>query len=497
MRTEFDHRKLKLSWTKYDIVRVADIVESRDDFQQFYDRKKNIDDPILRGVIGISANDSSIPPFWDKIFELDVKVRKAFVFWWIVLTSYSVYSKFIDKFTKGKCSGSYIHKIGKVETNLRSLIFKCEITTVCDRKASEVPFDASLVLSVPGKVFRAALENLITRHSKNYDSEELDAICIKSEFHKTLGLTEEEFLGWINEARQQSHSMPFINSIRFDKFLCFVDPINISFNNSKEVYITGENGVGKTTLLKAIFLTFKAFSILQNYSEIESFAVIANQLSKIGSSSLLGYDSEGHESKIESDSHITTLISYGSNRCSYLSDHEMEAKDHRGFMTLFCDDILLSHPSKILSSIFANCSDSIKNEVIELINEITQGNVELSYENDKVLYFENGNIVDFSDISSGYKNLVLLCSDLIYNLSRKSDNVFQSTGVVMIDSIEQSLHPSIQAGLFRIIRNHFPNIQFFVTTQSHIVLDSASAEAVKIELRRTNNKLVVNNITLN
>ena len=74
--------------------------------------------------------------------------------------------------------------------------------------------------------------------------------------------------------------------------------IKVSFNNSKEVYITGENGVGKTTLLKAIFLTFKAFSILQNYSEIESFAVIANQLSKIGSSSLLGYDSEGHESKI-------------------------------------------------------------------------------------------------------------------------------------------------------------------------------------------------------
>ena len=108
MITEFNFRKLKLSWTKYDIVRVADIVESRDVFQQFYDRKKKIDEPILRSVIGMTPNDFSIPSFWNEIFELDLKVRKAFIFWWIILTSYSVYSKFIDGFTSGKCSGKYI-----------------------------------------------------------------------------------------------------------------------------------------------------------------------------------------------------------------------------------------------------------------------------------------------------------------------------------------------------------------------------------------------------
>lgn len=497
MKTEFDHRKLKLSWTKYDIVRIADIVESRDVFQLFYDRKKNIDDPILRGVIGILPNNSSIPSFWDEIFVLELKIRKAFIFWWIILTSYSVYSKFSDRFTTEKCSGKYIHEQGKVETNLRSLIFKCELTTELDRKAKEVPFDASIVLSTPGKVFRAALENLIIRHSKNYNPDELDEICIKSKFHKVLGLSEEEFIAWINEVSKKPASNPAIESVRFDKFLCFNSPVNISFNKSKEVYITGENGVGKTTLLKSIFLTFRAYSILQNYSEIESFAVIANQLSKIGSSSLVGYDSEGYESKIESSSHIVNLLAYGTSRYSYLSDPQKVLPDSKGFMTLFRDDIVLFHPSRVLSTIFSNCSDSVKYEIMELIFEATQSHVGLTYENEKIIYFENGKTLEFSDISSGYRSLVLLISDLIYNLSSKSDNFFQSTGVVLIDSIEQNLHPALQAGLVRIIRNHFPNIQFFLTTYSQIILDTASPDALKIEIKRSNDNLVINTIASN
>lgn len=491
MKTEFDHRKLKLSWTKYDIVRVADIVESRDAFKQFYDRKKNIDDPILRSVIGIMPNNSTIPSFWDKIFELELKVRKAFVFWWIIFTSYSVYSKFSDKFTSRKFIGKYVHEPGKVETNLRSLIFKCKLTSILDRKASEVPFDASIIHSVPGNIIRDAFENLIIRHSKNYNPEELDAICIESKFHKVLGLTEEEFLEWINEVSQSPISNPLIETIRFDKFLCFNYPIDISFNKSKEIYFTGKNGVGKTVMLKAIFLAFKAFSILQNISDVESFTVIANQLSKIGSSSLVGYDSEGFESKIESDSHIDFVLSYGSSRFSYLSEHS--SSDSKGFMTLFSDNISLNHPSIVLSGFFANCLDSIKKEIIELISEVTQGHVDVSYENEKVSYYEDCNVVGFSDISSGYKYLVLLISDLIYNLSSRSDNFFKLSGVIMIDSIEQNLHPSSQNGLVRIFRNYFPNIQFIFTTYSQSILDSASEDAIKIELEKTNNILRIKN----
>ena len=384
MITEFNFRKLKLSWTKYDIVRVADIVESRDVFQQFYDRKKKIDEPILRSVIGMTPNDFSIPSFWNEIFELDLKVRKAFIFWWIILTSYSVYSKFIDGFTSGKCSGKYIHKNGKVETNLRSLIFKCGLTTCLDRRASMVPFDASIILTAPGKYFRVALENLVIRHSKNYCPEEFEKICIRSQFHKVLGLTEEEFIAWIDDTTERKSSNPIIESIKFDHFLCFTNPVNISFSNSREVYILGENGTGKTTLLKALFLAFKAFSILQNYSETAPFTVIAKQLSKIGSSSLVGLDSDGNESTMETDSRISLVLSYGTSRCSYSSDPNKSEPYTNVFMTLFCDDIVFIHPSIIFSSIFSNCLDTIRNEIVELISEVTNGHIEVSYDNDKV-----------------------------------------------------------------------------------------------------------------
>jgi predicted ATP-binding protein involved in virulence len=134
---------------------------------------------------------------------------------------------------------------------------------------------------------------------------------------------------------------------------------------------------------------------------------------------------------------------------------------------------------------------------MELISEATQNHVVLTYDNEKIIYFENGKTLEFSDISSGYRSLVLLISDLIYNLSCKCDNFFQSTGVILIDSIEQNLHPTLQAGLVRIIRNHFPNIQFFFTTYSQIMLDAASPDALKIEIKRSNDNFVINTIASN
>ena len=65
---------------------------------------------------------------------------------------------------------------------------------------------------------------------------------------------------------------------------------------------------------------------------------------------------------------------------------------------------------------------------------------------------------------------------------------YNSNGVVIIDEIEQHLHPKLQSRILPSLKDNFPHVQFIVATHSPLVLSSSKSEALFLENGRTNER---------
>lgn len=88
-------------------------------------------------------------------------------------------------------------------------------------------------------------------------------------------------------------------------------------------------------------------------------------------------------------------------------------------------------------------------------------------------------------MSSGVQAVISLIVDLAFRCLRLNsvhaeDALSISYGIVMIDEIEQHLHPGWQQRILPSIRKIFPNIQFIVATHSPEVLTTVKSEQIRI-----------------
>jgi len=100
----------------------------------------------------------------------------------------------------------------------------------------------------------------------------------------------------------------------------------------------------------------------------------------------------------------------------------------------------------------------------------------------------NGNdcVLSINQLSHGEKLIFAMIGDLIRCMSRQMSAFDDETnpslkkGIVLIDEIEQHLHPSWQRTIIPNLRKTFPNIQFIITTHSPQVLSNVPKENVFI-----------------
>jgi len=100
----------------------------------------------------------------------------------------------------------------------------------------------------------------------------------------------------------------------------------------------------------------------------------------------------------------------------------------------------------------------------------------------------NGCLLSVEELSDGYRSVLSMTFELIRQLSRTYDikNIFSADdrtkitapGVVLIDEVDAHLHPSWQRKIGVWLREHFPNIQFIVTTHSPLICQAATVGSV-------------------
>jgi len=247
----------------------------------------------------------------------------------------------------------------------------------------------------------------------------------------------------------------------------------------KEIYFIGENGDGKTLLLQSILL-----SLVGN----QTIPIIANFLKSIEDKIFLkARDSKGKIFKYEKDytkqkDIYKYIYAYGVNRFQNDSDK----KEQYGFSSLFSHGEYLENPIAWLKYLdHKEKSDELNvislANAISLLNELLEKKVEIEVSPDNVFFYERGTKLEFEQLSDGYKSVLVWMCDLLSRLSTKQPNVEHISdfhGIVLVDEIGMFLHPKWQRTIVKKLRTTFPNIQFFFTTHSPIVLLGASEDAV-------------------
>lgn len=89
----------------------------------------------------------------------------------------------------------------------------------------------------------------------------------------------------------------------------------------------------------------------------------------------------------------------------------------------------------------------------------------------------DGTIINFSALSDGYRNVIKIVTDIatkmcILNPYLGQEALKKTPGVVVIDELDLSLHPTWQRRIVRILKELFPKVQFICATHSPFIIQS-------------------------
>jgi len=106
------------------------------------------------------------------------------------------------------------------------------------------------------------------------------------------------------------------------------------------------------------------------------------------------------------------------------------------------------------------------------------------YEELSMVHPDHGRLA-VSQMSDGVRGVVSLVADLAFRCMRLNspfgeDAIQETRGIVLIDEVDQHLHPGWQQRIMQAIRRAFPKIQFIVTTHSPEVLTTVESRQIRI-----------------
>lgn len=479
---KIDFSKLRSSWTKYDVVQALDVIYSVETIQKYLKKEAVLNEPILKAFLGITSFDDPIPQYWIEIQKYPNE-KKIFALLALIFIHEDIIQDFATKYSGGDMKGVFFlseKPYPKHETNIRSALVVSEASEPFYRRKEIVPYDFSVVFYNPnvGKLFKEVLWNRITRcTNEKFTYEEFYEFCFKGKFEQALSLTKEQFKMWLEGESFEAH---YIKRLNINSFYSIKDPIELNFEESKEIYFLGENGDGKSLLLMAAYLAFNG-NFIKNKTEKTDTGKAIDILNDCVVS---GFDEFGHEYNVQNAIFLSSFFAYGTHRAL----HDAENYEKYGFMTLFNNYLKLKSPEQWIKDLKLNEDNepnkksSIALDVLKsVLFDLLQKNVTPEIEGSKVIFREKGYPLSLEQLSEGYRSIIIFVCDLIYRLSKvveEDNDLFKLKGVVLVDEIDQHLHLKWQREIVGKLRKIFPNIQFFFTTHSPAIIQGASNDAI-------------------
>lgn len=276
------------------------------------------------------------------------------------------------------------------------------------------------------------------------------------------------------------------------------------------IFLTGENGFGKTSVLQAIALG------LTNYDENREYI---KDKSKIDIRYKKGKDIIINSSTFSTTEDFKSLnknfIGYGPSRLNSQasSSENQESRNSSNIYNLFNRDGLLKNINYLLkmSRLRDNYEyDNLRNAIIEVLDKRV---VDISFDEEgEVKYYEADSeknllgINRLEHLATGFQSLINLVGDIIVRFSKEFPSMIYSEfeGVVVIDELENHLHPIFQKKLPSLLSTVFPKLQFVTSVHSPIPLLGTPSNSIILKVNRdaergiTIEKVIIDNVdTLN
>lgn len=300
------------------------------------------------------------------------------------------------------------------------------------------------------------------------------------------------------------------------KQLVGVGDVHLSFLPEQRVYcLIGENGIGKTKCLEALFISYLVhnndflsgdYTIFpERHFPFKSY--IANLSSKalkpptgnyydfenvfLGTKyhnipiNFVGAQSRGYirdnQEHYSSNSHdnFDGIGVKEERRSSYL-DRLIRGVESTGLKDLNMDTdiekwiIQRARSANPYQSVEDNREIEIKT-LFDLLSKIDK-RIDASFleisGNNRVFIKVANKKTELSELSSGFASILKIMQSIIagYSYFTNETNIAHVKGVVFIDEIESHLHTKWQATIIPTLKRLFPNTTFYITTHSAIVL---------------------------
>lgn len=252
--------------------------------------------------------------------------------------------------------------------------------------------------------------------------------------------------------------------------------------------LLGENGVGKSTILKAIALTIAGGDYLSENHISDDDYISDNPEAKeghvkiylVGEKEPIQITFVKGQRKIESSHRrpATNLLAYGAIR---LHPQKVLGSEHGQdgikIMNLFDPSVTITDIGSWLRELHEQGKESNNKKVLFAMTAIALKDL-LGYEENAILTviddepaFELGKrYVKLKDLSDGYRTISYLGLDIIRALSEKGGSMDTIEGVVLIDEIGAHLHPRWKMRIIGSFRKCFPKVCFIVTTHDPLCL---------------------------
>lgn len=116
-------------------------------------------------------------------------------------------------------------------------------------------------------------------------------------------------------------------------------------------------------------------------------------------------------------------------------------------------------------------------------------NITIQQEGAKFIFKEHGTPIEFKHLADGYRSILLILADLLSRLAENQphiEKIEDFRGIVLIDEIDMLLHPKWEYVIVKKLREKLPNIQWFLTTHSPVLVMGASTDAIFYRLYKEN-----------
>ncbi|NER04209.1 MAG: AAA family ATPase [Okeania sp. SIO3C4] len=282
--------------------------------------------------------------------------------------------------------------------------------------------------------------------------------------------------------------------------------------------MTGENGFGKTSILKAILSGLTGYNNKLSENTRVEINALCKQLPRVHYSDIVKRNILNGNFHFYEEIYAP-LASFGATRTKFwtqtaeLSNHANLSGENE-FVLDIENKLKVLHGVERLSSLKEKIIETLKDLVprladIRIVENKSKNDTEILYI-EKDDQYKELSPVKFNDLALGMRSIIGMVGEIIIRLlgektyADSNDNkkyklvaepvgsptkhissFSELSGIVLIDEFDNHLHPKWQRRLVEKLTELFPRVQFIVSTHSPIPLLGAPENSVVLKVNRT------------